>query len=75
MLSAIVIYLNENDAGPGFYRLASLMGLLPATRGEFTRHSRPDTDEFFLVLRGSLIIKMDAGDVELGPGQMSHRDG
>ncbi len=28
MLSAIVIYLNENDAGPGFYRLASVMGLL-----------------------------------------------
>ena len=40
------------------------------TRGEFTRHSHPDTDEFFLVLRGSLTIKMDAGDVELGPGQM-----
>jgi hypothetical protein len=30
MLSAIVIYLNANDAGPGFYRLASLMDLLPA---------------------------------------------
>lgn len=28
MLSAITIYLNENDAGPGFYRLASHMGLL-----------------------------------------------
>jgi mannose-6-phosphate isomerase-like protein (cupin superfamily) len=40
------------------------------TKGEFTRHSHPDTDEFFLVLRGSLTIKMDAGDVELGPGHM-----
>ena len=30
MLSAITIYLNENDAGSGFYRLASHMGLLPA---------------------------------------------
>ncbi len=28
MLSAIVIYLNENDAGPGFYRFAAAMGLL-----------------------------------------------
>ena len=39
-------------------------------RGEFTRHSHPETDEFFLVLRGSLTIKMDDGDVQLGPGQM-----
>jgi mannose-6-phosphate isomerase-like protein (cupin superfamily) len=40
------------------------------TQGEFTRHSHPDTDEFFLVLRGSLTIRMDAGDVVLGPGQV-----
>jgi mannose-6-phosphate isomerase-like protein (cupin superfamily) len=39
------------------------------TRGEFTRHSHPETDEFFLVLRGRLTIRMDDGDVELGPGQ------
>ena len=40
------------------------------TRGEFTRHSHPETDEFFLVLRDTLTIKMDSGDVTLGPGQM-----
>jgi mannose-6-phosphate isomerase-like protein (cupin superfamily) len=40
------------------------------TRGEFTPHSHSDTDELFLVLRGSLTIKMDSDDVELGPGQM-----
>lgn len=40
------------------------------TKGEFTRHSHPDTDEFFLVLRGTLTIKMAGGDVDLGPGQM-----
>ena len=40
------------------------------TKGEFTRHSHPDTDEFFLVLRGSLTIRLEVGDVELGPGQM-----
>ncbi len=40
------------------------------TQGEFTRHSHPETDEFFLVLRGFLTIKMDAGDVVLGPGQL-----
>jgi mannose-6-phosphate isomerase-like protein (cupin superfamily) len=40
------------------------------TQGEFTRHSHPDTDELFLVLRGTLTIQMDAGDVELVPGQV-----
>ena len=40
------------------------------TRGEFTRHAHPETDELFLVLRGSLTIRMDEGDVELGPGQV-----
>ncbi len=40
------------------------------TRGEFTRHSHPETDELFLVLRGSLTIRLDDGDVELGPGQV-----
>jgi mannose-6-phosphate isomerase-like protein (cupin superfamily) len=40
------------------------------THGEFTRHSHPETDEFFLVLTGRLTIRMDAGDVDLGPGQV-----
>ena len=39
-------------------------------RGEFTRHSHPETDEVFLVLSGELTIRMDAGDVTLGPGQL-----
>jgi mannose-6-phosphate isomerase-like protein (cupin superfamily) len=39
------------------------------THGEFTRHSHPETDEFFLVLAGSLTIRLDDGDVHLGPGQ------
>ncbi|MGH9112040.1 MAG: cupin domain-containing protein [Acidimicrobiales bacterium] len=39
-------------------------------RGEFTRHSHPETDEAFLVLKGSLTIRLDAGDVTLGPGQL-----
>ena len=40
------------------------------TKGEFTRHSHPETDELFLVVNGSLTIKMDDADVTLGPGQM-----
>jgi hypothetical protein len=30
LVSSIVIYLNENDAGPGFYRMATNLNLLPA---------------------------------------------
>jgi mannose-6-phosphate isomerase-like protein (cupin superfamily) len=41
------------------------------TRGEFTWHSHPDTDEFFLVLQGSLTIRLEDDDeVVLGPGQI-----
>jgi len=40
------------------------------TRGEFTPHSHPETDELFLVLSGELTIRTDAGDVTLGPGQL-----
>jgi mannose-6-phosphate isomerase-like protein (cupin superfamily) len=40
------------------------------THGEFTRHTHPETDELFLVLRGSLTIKMDDGEVTLRPGEM-----
>lgn len=29
MLSALVHYLDANDAGPGFYHLATQLGLLP----------------------------------------------
>lgn len=38
--------------------------------GEFDRHSHPDTDEAFLVLSGSLTIRLDDGDVTLGAGQL-----
>jgi mannose-6-phosphate isomerase-like protein (cupin superfamily) len=36
--------------------------------GEFTAHRHPDTDEFFLVLSGRLVIRTEAGDVPLDPG-------
>jgi mannose-6-phosphate isomerase-like protein (cupin superfamily) len=36
--------------------------------GDFTWHSHPDTDEFFLVLSGSLTIEIDDGEVLLSPG-------
>lgn len=40
------------------------------TQGEFTRHSHPETDEVFLVLSGHLPIRIEGGEVELGPGQL-----
>jgi mannose-6-phosphate isomerase-like protein (cupin superfamily) len=40
------------------------------TEGEFTRHSHPETDELFLVLEGSLTIRMDEGDVSLRAGEL-----
>lgn len=39
-------------------------------RGEFTRHVHPDTDEFFLVLDGRLTIRLEDGEVTLGPGEV-----
>ena len=39
-------------------------------KGEFVWHSHPDTDDFFLVLKGNLTIQMRDGDVRLGPGDL-----
>ena len=37
-------------------------------KGEFPRHSHPETDEFFLVLSGELTIRTAQGPVTLGAG-------
>ena len=39
-------------------------------KGEFTWHSHPDTDDFFMVLSGRLTIQMRDGDVVLEPGEV-----
>ncbi|MGW0391688.1 cupin domain-containing protein [Streptomyces sp. NPDC003042] len=39
-------------------------------RGEFVWHTHPDTDELFLVVSGTLTIRLRDGDVVLNPGQM-----
>jgi len=39
-------------------------------KGEFVWHAHPDTDDFFLVLKGRLRIQLRDGDVELGPGEL-----
>jgi mannose-6-phosphate isomerase-like protein (cupin superfamily) len=39
-------------------------------KGEFVWHEHADTDDFFLVLKGKLTIRLRDGDVTLGPGEM-----
>ena len=54
----IVGYYNENKIQVG------------KIQGEFVWHSHPDTDDFFLVLKGRLVIELRDGDVELGEGDL-----
>lgn len=39
-------------------------------KGEYTWHKHDDTDDFFLVLNGTLVIELRDGNVRLGPGEM-----
>jgi mannose-6-phosphate isomerase-like protein (cupin superfamily) len=39
-------------------------------QGEFVWHSHPDTDDFFLVLKGRLTIRLREREVVLGPGEL-----
>lgn len=43
--------------------------LVVKVQGEFVWHSHPETDDFFLVLKGRLTIRMRNGDVTLLPGE------
>jgi mannose-6-phosphate isomerase-like protein (cupin superfamily) len=43
---------------------------LAKVQGEFVWHDHPETDEFFLVLNGSLEIHFRDGKVSLNPGEM-----
>jgi mannose-6-phosphate isomerase-like protein (cupin superfamily) len=40
------------------------------TKGEFLWHSHPDTDDFFLVLKGKLTVELREGAVEVGEGEL-----
>jgi len=43
---------------------------LVKAKGEFVWHSHPDTDDFFLVLKGRLVIELRDGEVRVGPGEL-----
>jgi len=38
--------------------------------GEFIWHRHDDTDDFFLVLKGRLTLRLRTGEVTLGPGEL-----
>lgn len=44
--------------------------LLVKVKGEFVWHSHDDTDDLFLVLSGRITIRLRAGDVSLGAGEL-----
>ena len=44
--------------------------MIVKVQGEFVWHAHPDTDDFFLVLKGNLVIQLRDGDVKLGPGDL-----
>ncbi|MFE6846336.1 cupin domain-containing protein [Streptomyces sp. NPDC057686] len=39
-------------------------------QGEFVWHTHEDTDELFLVVSGTLTIRLRDGDVAVGPGEL-----
>jgi mannose-6-phosphate isomerase-like protein (cupin superfamily) len=39
-------------------------------KGEFVWHSHADTDDFFYVVKGNLMLRLRDGDVLLGPGDL-----
>ncbi len=39
-------------------------------KGEYHWHSHPDTDDFFLVISGTITIRLRDGDVVLNPGEL-----
>ena len=44
--------------------------MVTKVKGEFNWHSHPDTDDFFLVLKGSITIRLPDEDVHLSEGEM-----
>ena len=39
-------------------------------KGEYFWHKHDDTDDFFFVLKGHLMIETEHGNVEMGPGDL-----
>ena len=44
--------------------------MVAKVKGDFVWHRHDDTDDFFLVVKGRLVIEMRDGSVTLGPGEL-----
>ena len=44
--------------------------MVAKTKGEFVWHTHPETDDFFLVVKGRLTIQLRDRDVVLEPGEL-----
>jgi len=44
--------------------------MVAKVRGEFVWHSHPDTDDFFLVLKGRITIELRDREIELREGEL-----
>jgi mannose-6-phosphate isomerase-like protein (cupin superfamily) len=44
--------------------------MVAKTKGEFVWHTHPDTDDFFLVVKGRLTIQLRDRDVHLSEGEL-----
>ncbi|EMG36248.1 cupin domain-containing protein [Desulfocurvibacter africanus PCS] len=42
---------------------------LARLQGEFVRHTHEVEDELFMVVEGELIMRLDEGDLQIGPGE------
>lgn len=51
-------------------QLNDLDVMMVKVKGEFVWHKHPETDDFFLVLSGRLIIRLRDREVELLPGEL-----
>jgi len=51
-------------------RFNGLDVMVVKVKGEFTWHSHPDTDDFFLVLKGQVTINLRDRDVHLREGEI-----
>lgn len=61
---------NEHYAPRTVATLNEMDIMVVKARGALNWHVHDDTDDFFLVIKGKLRIETEAGDVELGPGEL-----
>jgi mannose-6-phosphate isomerase-like protein (cupin superfamily) len=69
-LAAKLAQLSEHWAPRTVAQLNDYDVMVVKVQGEFVWHSHADTDDFFLVLKGRLTIRLRDREVVLGPGEL-----